>query len=237
MGKWAMNCSSPYCLLPIAYCLLVIRPPCNTAHPTKNAALATLDASSLGDGRYHLPYPAYPGVAMLTDIRLAFRRLRAGPVFAAGVIGTLALGLAAATSMYTVVDGVLLKPLPFSEPDRLVRIGADFTGRSLKDIGLSQPELEALARRSGAFSGISACGPSARTSSARTVRSVWRCSSPAPTTSRCSAPARRSAEPSPRPTNNPDRSADRDQRRVLAPGVWRVSFGDRTNAADRRRSL
>jgi predicted permease len=92
---------------------------------------------------------------MLTDVRLAFRRLRAGPVFAAGVIGTLAVGLAAATSMYTVVDGVLLKPLPFSEPDRLVRVGADFTGRGLKDVGLSQPELEDLARRSGAFSGIS----------------------------------------------------------------------------------
>jgi ABC-type antimicrobial peptide transport system permease subunit len=37
---------------------------------------------------------------MISDIRLALRRLRAGPVFATGVIGTLALGLAAATSMY-----------------------------------------------------------------------------------------------------------------------------------------
>ena len=91
---------------------------------------------------------------MITDIRLAIRRLWAGPAFAVGVIGTLALGLAAATSMYTVVDGVLLKPLPFTEPDRLVRLGADFTGRSLRDIGLSQPELEDFARRSGAFVSI-----------------------------------------------------------------------------------
>ena len=91
---------------------------------------------------------------MITDIRLAIRRLWAGPGFAVGVIGTLALGLAAATSMYTVVDGVLLKPLPFTEPDRLVRLGADFTGRSLRDIGLSQPELEDFARRSGAFASI-----------------------------------------------------------------------------------
>ena len=92
---------------------------------------------------------------MITDIRLAFRRFKAGPVFSAGVIGTLALGLAAATSMYTVVDGVLLKPLPFYESDRLVRLGADFSGRGLRDVGLSQPELEDFGRRSGAFSAIS----------------------------------------------------------------------------------
>lgn len=91
---------------------------------------------------------------MITDIRLALRRLRAGPMFAVGVIGTLALGIAAATSMYTVIDGILLKPLPFMEPDRLVRLGADFTGRGLRDVGLSQPELEDFARRSGAFASV-----------------------------------------------------------------------------------
>ena len=91
---------------------------------------------------------------IMTDVRLALRRLRSAPAFSAGVIGTLAVGLAAATSMYTVVDGVLLKPLPFPESQRLVRVGADFTGRELRDVGLSQPELEDYAKRSGAFESI-----------------------------------------------------------------------------------
>jgi putative ABC transport system permease protein len=91
---------------------------------------------------------------ILTDVRLALRRLRGAPAFSAGVIGTLALGLAAATSIYTVVDGVLLKPLPFPDSARLVRVGADFTGRELRDVGLSQPELDDYAKRSGAFESI-----------------------------------------------------------------------------------
>src|SRR5215210_2383881 len=91
---------------------------------------------------------------ILTDVRLALRRLRSAPAFSAGVIGTLALGLAAATSMYTVVDGVLLKPLPFRDSQRLVRVGADFTGRELRDVGLSQPELDDFAKKSGALESI-----------------------------------------------------------------------------------
>ena len=91
---------------------------------------------------------------ILTDVRLALRRLRSAPAFSAGVIGTLAIGLAAATSMYTVVDGVLLKPLPFRDSHNLVRVGADFTGRELRDVGLSQPELDDYAKRSGAFESI-----------------------------------------------------------------------------------
>jgi len=91
---------------------------------------------------------------ILTDVRPALRRLRSAPGFSAGVIGTLALGLAAATSMYTVVDGVLLKPLPFPDSGQLVRVAADFAGRQLRDVGLSQPELEDYAKRSGAFESI-----------------------------------------------------------------------------------
>jgi len=59
---------------------------------------------------------------VLGDIMYAMRQLRRSPGFAASVIGTLALGIAAATAMFTVVDHVLLRPLPFRDPDRLVTI-------------------------------------------------------------------------------------------------------------------
>jgi predicted permease len=91
---------------------------------------------------------------ILRDVQVALRRIRRHALFALTVIGTLALGIGAATSIYSVVDGVLLKPLPFDDPHALVRVTADFQGIDLRDVGMSQPELDDYARRSGAFDAI-----------------------------------------------------------------------------------
>ena len=93
------------------------------------------------------------------DFRLAIRRIRRTPLFAVTVAGTLALGVAGATSIYSVVDGVLLKPLPFPGSDALVKITADFKGIDLRNVGLSQPELEDFSKRSGAFESITGIWP------------------------------------------------------------------------------
>lgn len=56
------------------------------------------------------------------DVRLAARTLLKQPVFAAAAVLTLALGIGATTAIFSVVNGVLIKPLPYPDPDSLVRI-------------------------------------------------------------------------------------------------------------------
>ena len=64
----------------------------------------------------------------MRDLRYAFRLIRRQPMFAALVIATLTLGIGASSGMFSVVNGVLLKPLPYSDPARLVWMYGSFRG-------------------------------------------------------------------------------------------------------------
>jgi putative ABC transport system permease protein len=65
------------------------------------------------------------------DLRYAFRLISGTPSFAVAVVSVLALGIGANTAIFSVVNAVLLRPLPFEEPERLVRIFTD-TAASLR---------------------------------------------------------------------------------------------------------
>jgi predicted permease len=95
----------------------------------------------------------------LQDLHYACRGLLKAPSFAAIAILTLALGIGANVAIFTLVNAVLLQPLPFQQPDRLVRVFDDLTGVGAKDTGMSVPELEDLRDRSGIFEEISAIWP------------------------------------------------------------------------------
>ncbi len=60
--------------------------------------------------------------ALLRDLRYALRTLRASPGYAAVAIVTIALAIGANTAMFSFVSGMLLSPLPYSQPDRIVRV-------------------------------------------------------------------------------------------------------------------
>ena len=57
---------------------------------------------------------------LYADVRFAFRLLRKGPVFAVAAAVTIALGVGASTAIFSVANAVLLRPLPYKDPDRLV---------------------------------------------------------------------------------------------------------------------
>ena len=64
---------------------------------------------------------------MPTSLRHALRSLKRTPVFTVAVILTLVLGIGSVTSMFAIVYGVLLEPLPYGHPDRLVSVGLQTT--------------------------------------------------------------------------------------------------------------
>lgn len=96
---------------------------------------------------------------LMQDIKYALRMLRNSPAFAAIAVLTLAIGIGANAAIFSVVDAVLLRPLPFNHPEQLVAVKDDLPGLSLADIGMSQPELDDLQNRSGIFDQISAVWP------------------------------------------------------------------------------
>jgi len=59
---------------------------------------------------------------MLSDLRLAWRGLRSQPALGLAALITFAVGIGATSAMFSVVDGVLLRPLPYPQPDRIVRL-------------------------------------------------------------------------------------------------------------------
>jgi predicted permease len=96
---------------------------------------------------------------LLLDLRYALRTLRNSPAFVTITVLTLALGIGANLAIFAVVNAVLLQPLPFREPDRIVRVYDDLGRAGAKNVGMSVPELYDL-QRSGVFEQISAIFPS-----------------------------------------------------------------------------
>ena len=92
--------------------------------------------------------------AFLRDVRYGFRTLCKTPMFAVVAILTLALGVGANTAIFSIVNAVLLRPLPYPEPERLVRIFFNEPGVGLRDVRFSKPELDDLQTRAGVFEDV-----------------------------------------------------------------------------------
>jgi len=90
--------------------------------------------------------------ALAHDLRFAFRQLRKAPGLSLTVVVTLALGIGATTAIFSLVEGILLRPLPFSNPDRLVLVGDHLGGQP--GISVTAQEIGTYSNASRAFSSL-----------------------------------------------------------------------------------
>ena len=92
--------------------------------------------------------------SILHDVRYSIRLIARAPLFSMLVIATLALAIGANTSIFSVVNGVLLRSLPFAEPDRLVLLHKGMTGQRM--FGFSAPDFVAFRERARSYDGLAA---------------------------------------------------------------------------------
>jgi predicted permease len=94
--------------------------------------------------------------ALLQDIRYGWRMLARNPAFTAIAVLTLAIGIGASTAIFSVVDTVLLRPLPYREPEKLVLVSETLPGMSTDEIGVSAGEYQDYRDRNRSFSQVAA---------------------------------------------------------------------------------
>jgi predicted permease len=91
---------------------------------------------------------------LIPDLTSAFRALRTRPTLTIAAVLTLALSIGATTSIFTVVNGVVLRPLPFPDEARLVTVCEQYPGSTPDWCSISPPNVSDIAERSRAFDAI-----------------------------------------------------------------------------------
>src|SRR5215470_793665 len=96
--------------------------------------------------------------SLLLDLKFAFRQLRKSLGFAATAVLMLAFGIGATTAIFSIVEGVLLRPLPFPDSDRLVVLSDHLQGVKIAggsdEVGVTVPDIIAYTRDTHSFTSL-----------------------------------------------------------------------------------
>lgn len=96
---------------------------------------------------------------IVQDLKYALRNLRRARGFAAVVVLTLALGIGANAAIFSIVNAVVLRPLPYARSNELVRITGEMTRLAATDVGVASQELFDYQSHTELFSGVSGVYP------------------------------------------------------------------------------
>src|SRR5213595_3230380 len=92
----------------------------------------------------------------MNEIRFALRQIRKSPGFTVIAVLTLALGIGLNTSIFSLIDDLFLRPLPFKEPQRLVRMYSNARERNLLELNISIPRFQHFRESRTIFDGFGA---------------------------------------------------------------------------------
>ena len=99
----------------------------------------------------------------MNDLKFAFRQLRKSPGFTAVAVLTLALGIGLNTAIFSLIDDLFLRPLPFKDPQRLVHLYSNARERNLLELAVSVPRFQHFRETQTIFDGFAAENQSAFT--------------------------------------------------------------------------
>jgi len=135
---------------------------CSAAEARRRARIELGDAEVVGEDLADArPGAVFEGLGR--DLRQAARSLRRAPAFSLVSVMLVALGVGASTAIFTLVERVLLRPLPFLEPDRLVRVFETSPQRGVAEVGVARGNLAEWRKRARAFDGLGAASVTGRT--------------------------------------------------------------------------
>src|SRR5580765_5014376 len=100
--------------------------------------------------------------SVINDIGFAFRTLRKNMGFTTVAVIMIALGIGACASIFSVVNSVLLQPLPYSDPSRLVLVWTELRARNVLDFPFPIPDVKDLRLEAKSFEGIAGLFPPGR---------------------------------------------------------------------------
>src|SRR5262245_18604084 len=92
--------------------------------------------------------------SVVNDLRFGLRMMIRNPVFTLIAVNTLALGIGANTAIFSVVDAVLLRPLPYPEAERLVFLWSTMNSQGVPMSGSALPDYQEWRDRSNVFDGL-----------------------------------------------------------------------------------
>src|SRR6059036_2064770 len=98
------------------------------------------------------------GQQTMNDLKFAFRQLLKNPGFTAVAVLTLAFGIAANTAIFSFVNAILLRPLPYKDADRLVMIYENYPANGWFKNAVAAPMLDVWRKQSTVFEGLGARG-------------------------------------------------------------------------------
>ena len=170
---------------------------------------------------------------LLQDIRYAFRMLRKTPGFTSVVVLTLALGIGANATIFSVISAVLLRPLPYSQPEQLVRVNESNPGKGFPRFSVSPPNFLDWRAQTRAIEKIAAYEPNGHSYTSGDTPEHW--SGPSVTEGFFEV---LKAQPALGRTFSSDEfQAGKDHVAVIGDALWRSTFGADLSVAGRNVSL